>query len=334
MRLAILLLPGVMPSAVIGIGDLLALANYVLERQGRKPRFSWRTLSVDGRSVRAARGVSLAADDAIGARVTCDAVIVPGFLAEPSPPGRPGGGRAAAIAGRRRQHAPGRGIGAICSGVILLGEAGQLDGPRSAITWWLQSELKARYARIELAHDAVVTQAERIVCAAGPMSWVDLLLRLIEMIDGAELARLCADHAVIDTSGRTQAHYVPVGYMRQRDPLLVEAEMLVRCAGDEPMTVRRLAHSLKLSERTLHRRFTGLTGDSPQAFIAHTRIGMARTLLETGTQPIKTIARAVGYDDEGSFRRAFRKQTATSPQAYRQRRSTPRFSDGPAPPRP
>ncbi|WP_439368459.1 helix-turn-helix domain-containing protein [Bradyrhizobium sp. PMVTL-01] len=33
----------------------------------------------------------------------------------------------------------------------------------------------------------------------------------------------------------------------------------------------------------------------------------ARMLLETKTQPVKTIARAAGYKDESSFRKAFRR---------------------------
>ncbi|MEY9752981.1 helix-turn-helix domain-containing protein [Bradyrhizobium yuanmingense] len=33
------------------------------------------------------------------------------------------------------------------------------------------------------------------------------------------------------------------------------------------------------------------------------RVEHARTLLESTTQPIKTIARAAGYEDESSFRK-------------------------------
>ncbi len=71
-----------------------------------------------------------------------------------------------------------------------------------------------------------------------------------------------------------------------------------------------------------------MTHEPPQAFIMRRRVEHARTLLETTTQPIKTIARATGYEDESSFRKAFRKLTLTSPQAYRALRAT-RSSPGP-----
>src|SRR4029453_19513598 len=71
----------------------------------------------------------------------------------------------------RRQHAAGRLIGAFCSGVFLLAEAGLLDHRRATTTWWLQSELKRRFPKIDLASDAVVTRAHRMVCLPGPLSW-------------------------------------------------------------------------------------------------------------------------------------------------------------------
>ena len=143
--------------------------------------------------------------------------------------------------------------------MFLLAGAGLLDNRRATITWWLQSELRQRHPAIDLAADAVITTADRIVCAAGPMSWVDLLLRLIEMVDGKEIAKLCADYVVIDTAQRTQSIFMPVGYLLSQDPLLTQADLLVRRTGKRPMTVKRLADALGLSERTLNRKFQELT---------------------------------------------------------------------------
>ncbi|MGY3445204.1 MULTISPECIES: GlxA family transcriptional regulator [unclassified Bradyrhizobium] len=321
MKLAILALEGCMQSAVAGIADILTLANHVMQLRGGNARFSWQTLSLDGKAVRAGGGKLLAVDGAVGSRTGCDAVIVPGSLVDHLTAERLQSQYDRAGAWLRRQHASGRLIGAFCSGVLLLANAGLLDGRRATITWWLQSELRRRHPKVDLASDAVITQADRLVCAAGPMSWVDLLLRLIELVEGAEVAKVCADYAVIDTAQRTQAIFMPLGYMFGQDPLLIKADMLVRRTGRTPVTVRSLAHALGLSERTLNRRFRELTHEPPQAFIMRRRVEHARTLLETTTQPIKTIARATGYEDESSFRKAFRKLTLLSPQAYRAQRT-------------
>jgi transcriptional regulator GlxA family with amidase domain len=319
MKLSILVLEGSMHSAVAGIADLLTLVNHLMKLRGSKARFGWQTLSLDGKAVRMGRNQLFPVDGAIGKRGACDAIIVPGNLVDHTTTERLKPQYARAGAWLRRQHAAGRLIGAFCGGVFLLADAGLLDHRRATTTWWLQSELKRRYPKVDLASDAVVTSADRIVCAAGPMSWVDLLLRLIEMVDGSETAKICADYAVIDTAQRTQSAFLPLGYMLKQDPMLIKADMLVRRSGKAQMTVRRLASSLGLSERTLNRRFIELTHEPPQAFIMRRRIEHARTLLETTAQSIKTIGHSIGYEDESSFRKAFRKLALMSPQAYRAR---------------
>lgn len=321
MRLAVLLLEGCMESSVIGIADLLGLANFVMRRLGNETRFQLETLSVDGKPVLTSRGLRFKVDTGLGRARPHDAIIVPGHLSGAVPVRREGKQFTAATAWLRRQHARGSVIGAFCSGVFLLAEAGLLDNRRATTTWWLQTDLKESFPAVDLAGDAVVTADDRVVCAAGPMSWVDLLLRLIEMVDGPDAARACADYAVVDTADRTQAIYLPLGYMQQRDPLLIKADVLVRRARRRHMTVQRLADELGLSERTLHRRFMALTDASPQEFILRRRMERARMLLETTTQSVKAVARAVGYEDDSSFRRAFRKLTAITPQEYRARRA-------------
>jgi len=321
MKLAVLLLEGCMESAVIGVADLLGLANFVMQRLGRETRFQFETLSLDGKPVRTSRGLRFTVDAGLSKAKPYDAIIVPGHLSSAGPIRKQGKPFATAAAWLRRQHARGCVIGAFCSGVFLLAEAGLLDNRRATTTWWLQTDLKESFPAVDLAGDAVVTSDDRVVCAAGPMSWVDLLLRLIEMVDGPEAARTCADYAVVDTADRTQAIYLPLGYLQQRDPLLTRADVLVRRARKRPMTVQRLAVELGLSERTLHRRFMELTDASPQEFILRRRMERARLLLETTTQSIKAVARAVGYEDDSSFRKAFRKLTAITPQQYRARRA-------------
>lgn len=321
MKLAVLLLEGCMESAVTGVEDLLGLANFVMRRLGRETRFHLKKLSLDGKAVRTSRGTRFSVDGGLEGASNFDAVVVPGHLSQAMPTRFKDKELAAASAWLKRQHVRGALIGAFCSGVFLLAQAGLLGRRRATTTWWLQDSFRHDFPEIDLAPDAVLTTDARIICSAGPMSWVDLLLRLIEMVEGVEVARICADYAVIDTADRTQAAYIPLAYLQSRDPLLVKADILVRRARKRPMTVSRLAVELRLSERTLLRRFVELTGAPPQDFILRRRVERARTLLTTTAQSIKTIAHAVGYEDESSFRKAFRKLTALTPQEYRTRRS-------------
>ena len=144
MKLSILVLEGCMNSAVAGVADLLTLTNHVMHLRGNKVRFSWQTLSLDGKPVRMGGGLTFPVDGAIGRRGPCDAILVPGNLVDHTTIERLKPQYAQAGAWLRRQHAAGRLIGAFCSGVFLLAEAGLLDDRRATTTWWLQSELKRR----------------------------------------------------------------------------------------------------------------------------------------------------------------------------------------------
>jgi transcriptional regulator GlxA family with amidase domain len=223
----------------------------------------------------------------------------------------------AAAAWLRRQHALGAIVAGSCNGVFLLGEAGLLDGRRCTTTWWRHNELKSRYPRADAAWGASLIEDGRVVTAGGPLSWIDLTLHVIRALLGPEAAKKAADFTVVDTVPSTQAIYVPPGHLSASNPFLLEAEHIVRQAGDAPLTSIELARALGVSERTLHRRLKEASGETPKHFLDRVRFDMARMLLETTRNSVKQLAAASGYADETSFRRAFRRYSGMTPGAYR-----------------
>ncbi len=208
-------------------------------------------------------------------------------------------------------------LAASCNGVFLLGEAGLLDGRRCMTTWWRHDELKARYPRADAARGAALIEDGRIVTAGGPMSWIDLSFNVIRNLCGAEAAKKAADFTVVDAVPSTQTIYIPPGYVTASDSFVLEAEHIVRQAGDGQLTSRQLARAIGVSERTLHRRLKEATGETPKHFIDRVRFDAARMLLETTKNSVKQLASASGYSDETSFRRAFQRYAGMTPGAYR-----------------
>ncbi len=80
--------------------------------RGAKSRFSWQTLSLDGKPVRAGGGQVLAVDGAIGKRGAFDAIIVPGSLIDHVTAERLQPQYQRAGAWLRQQHAGGKLVGA------------------------------------------------------------------------------------------------------------------------------------------------------------------------------------------------------------------------------
>jgi transcriptional regulator GlxA family with amidase domain len=301
----------------IGAADLLAMSRRMLKTKERPNPYRVVTVSHDGAPIRDGFGRIHAVDASFASLDACAAVIVPPFLCDcdnlvPSAPAVN-----AAAGWLRRQHAVGAIVAGSCNGVFLLGEAGLLDGRRCTTTWWRHDQLRARYPRADAAWGASLIDDRRVVTAGGPLSWIDLSLHAIRALLGDEAAKKAADFTVVDSAPSTQTIYIPPGHLSASNPFLLQAEHIVRQAGDAPLTSVQLAQALGVSDRTLHRRLKELSGETPKNFLDRVRFETARMLLETTRSSVKQLATASGYADETSFRRAFRRYAGMTPGAYR-----------------
>lgn len=317
MKIVVIGSEGCLASGFVGLCDILSLAARAIADQQCAPPYEVVSASLDGGPVRDGQGRHLEVDAALRDVDRCNALIVPGFL--PDANNRPPDMASLKdIAGFiRHHHAHGALACGSCSGVFLLGEAGLLDGRRCTTTWWLYDEMKRRYPRANALWGTALVEDRRVVTAGGPLSWIDLALHVVRSLCGADAARAAADFAVVDTAPSTQAVYIPTDHLNASNPLLLEAERIVRQSTGQLLTARDLAQRLATSDRTLHRRLAEATGESPKQFIDRIRFGMARTALEMTAKSISEIAMAAGYSDEGSFRRVFVKLSGMSPGAYR-----------------
>ncbi|MBD2843908.1 AraC family transcriptional regulator [Paenibacillus sp. IB182496] len=84
----------------------------------------------------------------------------------------------------------------------------------------------------------------------------------------------------------------------------------------EPLTVEQLAGMAGLGRASYSALFRQLTGDKPLSYLNRLRLNRAKELLLLGDDPLREIARAVGYRDEGYFNRLFRARFGCAPKAY------------------
>jgi transcriptional regulator GlxA family with amidase domain len=83
------------------------------------------------------------------------------------------------------------------------------------------------------------------------------------------------------------------------------------------LTVEELAEVAHLSVRQFSRAFAAATGLTPAKAVERLRLEAARPLVEEGSEPFETIARAVGFVDEGRMRESFVRAYGQSPRAVR-----------------
>ena len=133
--------------------------------------------------VRAApAGVSLQVEQSFDEMTSADVLVIPG-----GPGVRPLLADEAALAWVRRMHATTQWTASVCTGSLLLGAAGLLDGLEATTHWNAAGALKGYGARY--VEKRVVPQG-KIVTSAGVSSGIDMALWLIGRIAGDEQARM------------------------------------------------------------------------------------------------------------------------------------------------
>jgi transcriptional regulator GlxA family with amidase domain len=85
------------------------------------------------------------------------------------------------------------------------------------------------------------------------------------------------------------------------------------------LSVAQIAAQVAVSPRTLDRRFKQCTGDSPQLYLQKLRVEAGTALLENTKLRMSDVLERIGYGDESTFRRLFKRHTSLSPRDYRRR---------------
>lgn len=223
----------------------------------------------------------------------------------------------------RDLHAAGVLISSVCSGALVLAEAGLLDGRKATAHWAYRDMFHRFYPKVSFLESAALclnAQDEGIVTAGAVSAWHDLAFYLI--------ARYCGYRHAVDTAKvflmsdhvEGQSPYaVMTRPMEVKDALMSECQAWIAEHYDSPKPVERMVEKSGLGARTFARRFRAATGYTPIDYVQALRIEEAKQVLEREQRSIDDIAASVGYEDGSSFRRVFKKRVGLSPAAYRKK---------------
>jgi transcriptional regulator GlxA family with amidase domain len=318
MRVAILAYDGCMGAEVLGLSDVLLVANRIsmLRAPDAPLPFAVSIIGTHASQVRLAGGAQLS----VGAPAPFDLLVVPAFdfnNTEAITSALAALGEEKALIRRAAEQ---RKIASICGGSLLLADAGVLDGRQATTAWALADEMAQRYPNVEVIPDAVLVRDGEIITSGAFTAYGDLALQLIRDCVGSSLARAVGRFSLIDHGPRSQAAYLDHRLShRRRESLARAVSAWFESRIAERYRLDGLAEALNLSSRTLLRKFRAETGRSPLDLLHDLRVEKAKLLLETTTLGIAQVAAEVGYLDVATFARLFARRTQLTPAVFRKR---------------
>jgi len=316
-RVVVLAYEGMELLDVAGPVNVLSAATRLLRGQGG---YDVELYAREAGPVRTAGGLELVARRWSPLRGAIDTLLVPGSLVHSSTAARE------VVPVVRRLAPRARRLVGVCTGGLLLADAGFLEGRRAVTHWAACDELRRREPSCAVEEASIFVHDDDVWTSAGVTAGMDLALALVEADHDADLALQVARWLVMYLRRPgSQAQFSDVGSSRPDSPSTSgepsSMDSLVRWIGThlgEDLSVSSLARRVAMSPRNFARVFARHTGDTPAAWVARARLRAARTLLERTTQSVAEVAEATGQSPE-TLHRAFQRHLGATPRQYRQR---------------
>ncbi|MFJ9338876.1 GlxA family transcriptional regulator [Streptomyces sp. NPDC101733] len=319
-RVVIAVFPDVDLLDVTGPAEVFALAN---EEIGSRPGYRVRLAGPTAGAVRTSAGVRLLADLSfaeVGGDV--DTLLVPGAvdvtdagpvaLIDPD------------VVAWIKETAPhARRVASVCVGAHLLAAAGLLDGKTATTHWSTAAQLAADHPTVTVDPDPIFVRTDRgrLWTGAGISACLDLALALVAEDLGEDVALAVARQLVmyLKRQGGQSQFSVPLSRPASARRDIDELRLWIADHLGEDLSAEVLAGRMCLSERHFARVFAQETGASPAGYVEAARVEVARRLLESTDEPLDRVAAEAGLGSAETLHRAFKRQLATTPGAYRRR---------------
>jgi transcriptional regulator GlxA family with amidase domain len=232
---------------------------------------------------------------------------------------RTGAGDAEIAAWLRKTIRPGHKLVAICSGALLAGRAGLLDGHDCTTHYACCEELAtlAPDARV-LENRLYVEDGERYT-SAGVTSGIDLMLHIVgQLTDDACAAAVARYLVVYLRRGGSDPQLSP--WLEGRNhlhPAVHRVQDAIAANPAKRWTLRGLARIAGASSRHLTRSFQEYAGMSVTDYKNSLRVALARELLSQTSLDMERVAERAGFTSTRQLRRAWGRLYDTAPRQAR-----------------
>jgi transcriptional regulator GlxA family with amidase domain len=314
---AAVLYPAALATSVTLPMEILQAASQMAAAtsRSREPMVQFLLAAPDKKTIELASGVKLKPDLPLAELPPLDLLLLPAIWRNPLPTlhaAKSWAHRLPEIA------ASGTRICSVGTASCLLAEAGLLQGKPATTHWNYFDQFAERYPDVDLKPRHLITQSDGIYCVGSVNSIADLMVHIIEEWFGSRIARAVENQFSPEIRQSFQAAaYQSEPQGAHHDETVLEGQQWLQDHLSHPVSMAKLAATLGISSRSLHRRFKEATGFSPQAYLQSQRIATARNLLRRSNLSVGEIGWQVGLQDPSYFSQLFRQNCGMTPLRYR-----------------
>ena len=222
-------------------------------------------------------------------------------------------------------HITGTRITSICTGAMVLGEAGLLDGRRCTTHWFVIKDLQQRYPMARVLDSILYVSDRGITTSAGIASGIDMALSLVEQQHGPRFAAEVARFLVIYLR-RNGSQLQQSVYLEYRNHLHLGVHQVQNWFAEhamETVSLAELAQTASMSVRSFSRAFKAATGLTPVQYQQRLRLEVAAILLQNPDLSVEAVSTRCGFKDARHFRRLWQRYFGVSPAATRKQQTKP-----------
>ncbi len=214
---------------------------------------------------------------------------------------------------------PGIRLVTICSGAILAGRAGLLDGYDCATHHASVARLRACAPRARVLDNRLFVEDGERLSSAGITAGIDLMLAVVAQEAGHGVALAVARYMVVYMRrGGADPQLSP--WLEGRNhihPVIHRLQDAVTADPARDWQVATLSDLAAMSPRSLSRLFNQQTGLSVTDYVNRMRIALAHDLVSRSRLDMENIAEKAGFSSTRQFRRAWNRLHKVPPSRLR-----------------
>jgi len=245
-----------------------------------------------------------------------DYMMMPGTQAAPR---KDGHSEAAVVKWLRAVVRPGHRVVSICTGALLAGRAGLLDGYACTTHHSECAELAASVPEARVLENRLFVEDGERYSSAGVTAGVDLMLHIVAQLTDLALAVSIARYMVVYLR-RSGADPQLSPWLEGRNhihPAVHRVQDAITADPAKSWTLRALARIAGASSRHLTRLFQEYAGMSITDYKNNLRVALARELITQTSLDMEQVAERAGFGSTRQLRRAWGRLHHSAPSEAR-----------------